>query len=49
MTDIPLNPGGDAFPNHVYDALGGGMHLLEKRIGGRSSWRRSGQQAAPSR
>ena len=34
MTDIPLNPGGDAFPNHVYDALGGGMHLLEKRIGG---------------
>ena len=34
MSDVPLNPGGETFPNHVYDALGGGMHLLEKRIGG---------------
>lgn len=32
--DIPLTPGQDAFPNHVFDALGAPPIVLEKRIGG---------------
>ena len=34
MTDLPLRPGDDAFPRHVFDALGTPPVPFEERIGG---------------
>lgn len=34
MTDLPLAPSHDAFPNHVFDAFGVPPALLDERIGG---------------